>query len=263
MSKQLTPALRPIAPYRPIPKLSRTNVEFGDRRPINLPRESAQLNNVPSRRNSYHEPFEKTSKVAESRLEEFGTASPEITHLLIEWNKGGREALDKMLPLVERELRRLAHSYIRREHRQHTLQTTGLVNEAFLRLVDQKKTRWQNRAHFFGIAAQIMRRILLNYARDQQRQKRGGKSIHVSFSEATSISYMRAKELIALDEALARLALLDQRRSQVVELRYFGGLNVQEVAEVLKISTVTVMRDWKFAKAWLRRELESDKESTR
>lgn len=181
----------------------------------------------------------------------------EITGLLVDWSNGNKEALDRLLPLVEKELHRLAHSYMRRENPDHTLQTTALVNEAYLRLVDQKHTRWQNRAHFFGIAAQIMRRILMNYARDQHRAKRGGKAIQVSLSEASIISLEKTTELIALDEALHRLANVDERKSQVVELRYFGGLDVKETAEVLNVSPVTVQRDWKFAKAWLLREIEN------
>lgn len=182
-------------------------------------------------------------------------SSSEITALLIDWSNGDQAALEKLLPLVEKELRRIAHSYMRREDPDHTLQTTALVNEAYLRLIDQKRTRWQNRAHFFGIAARIMRRILLNYARDQQRAKRGGKAVQVSLSEASVVSLERTEELIFLDEALHRLAAVDERKSQVVELRYFGGLDVQETAEVLNVSTITVMRDWKFAKAWLLREI--------
>jgi len=183
--------------------------------------------------------------------------SSEITGLLVDWSDGDQTALEKLLPLVERELHRLAHSYMRRESPDHTLQTTALVNEAYLKLIDQKKTRWQNRAHFFGIAAQIMRRILLNYARDQHRKKRGGGAIQVSLSEASMVSLKQTRELIALDDALVRLADLDERKSRVVELRYFGGLNVEETAEVLKVSPITVMRDWKFAKAWLSREIEN------
>jgi RNA polymerase sigma factor (TIGR02999 family) len=183
------------------------------------------------------------------------TSSSEITALLVDWSNGDQAALEKLLPLVERELRRIAHSYMRRENPDHTLQTTALVNEAYLRLIDQKRTRWQNRAHFFGIAARIMRRILVNYARDQHRAKRGGKAVQISLSEVSVVSFQRTEELIVLDEALHRLAAVDERKSQVVELRYFGGLDVQETAEVLKVSTVTVMRDWKFAKAWLLREL--------
>jgi RNA polymerase sigma factor (TIGR02999 family) len=148
---------------------------------------------------------------------------------------------------------------MRHENPDHTLQTTALVNEAYLKLIDQKKTRWQNRAHFFGIAAQIMRRILLNYARDRHRAKRGGKSIQVSLSEASAVTLEKARELIELDEALNRLALVDERKARVVELRYFGGLDVEETAEVLRVSTITVMRDWRFAKAWLARELDNAK----
>jgi RNA polymerase sigma-70 factor (ECF subfamily) len=184
-----------------------------------------------------------------------GPTSSEITGLLVNWSSGDQSALEKLLPLVEKELRRLAHSYMRRESPGHTLQTTALVNEAYLKLVDQTRTKWQNRAHFFGIAAQIMRRILLNHARNQRRKKRGGEAIHVSLSEASVMTLGNSKELIALDEALLRLADLDERKSRVVELRYFGGLDVEETAEVLKVSQITVMRDWKFAKAWLSREI--------
>ncbi|MDX6385569.1 MAG: hypothetical protein QOK48_3142 [Blastocatellia bacterium] len=182
-------------------------------------------------------------------------APPNITALLVDWSKGDKTALDKLIPLVERELHRLAHSYMRRENPDHTLQTTALVNEAYLKLVDQRNTRWQNRAHFFGIAAQIMRRILLNYARDRDRQKRGGGALQVSLSEAGMISGTKASELIELDEALTRLSTIDERKAKVVEFRYFGGLSVGETAEVLNVSSVTVMRDWNLAKAWLAREM--------
>lgn len=185
------------------------------------------------------------------------TPASEITALLVDWGNGDQGALERLLPLVEKELHRLAHSYMRRENPDHTLQTTALVNEAYLKLVDQKKTHWQNRAHFFGIAAQIMRRILLNYARDRHREKRGGKAVQVSLSEAVVVSLEQSEELIALDEALNQLALIDERKSRVVELRYFGGLEVDEIAEVLKVSPITVMRDWKFAKAWLLREMDN------
>jgi RNA polymerase sigma factor (TIGR02999 family) len=184
-------------------------------------------------------------------------APPDITALLVDWSKGDKTALDKLFPLVERELHRLAHSYMRKEKSDHTLQTTALVNEAYLRLVDQKNTRWQNRAHFFGIAAQIMRRILMNYARDRQRMKRGGDAIQVSLSEVDLVSGTKASELLALDEALDRLSTIDERKARVVEFRYFGGLSVEETAEVLKVSSITVMRDWNMAKAWLARELEN------
>jgi len=183
-------------------------------------------------------------------------SSYDITALLVDWSNGDQSALEKLLPLVERELHRLAHSYMRRESPDHTLQTTALVNEAYLRLIDQKKTRWQNRAHFFGIAAKIMRRILLNWARDQQRQKRGGGAIQVSLSEVAAVPLIKGADLIALDEALERLNMTDERKARVVELRYFGGLSVEETAEVLDISAITVLRDWKFAKAWLLREIE-------
>jgi RNA polymerase sigma factor (TIGR02999 family) len=183
--------------------------------------------------------------------------SSQITNLLVDWGNGDQTALEKLLPLVERELHRLARSYMRREKPNHTLQSSDLMNEAYLKLVDQKKTHWQNRAHFFGIAAQIMRRILLNYARDQQRKKRGGKAVQVSLSDVSVVYLEKTAELIALDEALQRLAKFDERKGRVVELRYFGGLEVDEIAEVLKISPVTVLRDWKFAKAWLFREIGS------
>lgn len=183
------------------------------------------------------------------------SSSPEITGLLIAWCDGDRMALEKLMPLVERELHRIARRYMRKENPGHTLQTTALVNEAYLRLVNQKNVRWQNRAHFFGIAAQIMRRILLNYARDQHRAKRGGRDIQVSLSEVTAMSEAKSAELIALDEALERLAVIDERKSRVVELRYFGGLSVEETAEVMKVSPITVIRHWNMAKAWLAREL--------
>ena len=183
-------------------------------------------------------------------------APSEITALLINWSKGDQSALERLLPLVERDLRRLAHAYMRREDPDHTLQTTALVNEAYLKLVDQNKTQWQNRAHFFAIAATIMRRILLNYARDQQRQKRWARVKQVSLSEAAAVSMQKGAELIALDEALKKLATVHERKSRVVELKYFGGLSVDEIAEVLQISEITVLRDWKFARAWLMREIQ-------
>jgi len=181
----------------------------------------------------------------------------DITALLVDWNNGDKSAMERLLPLVEKELHRLAHAYMRREGPNHTLQTTALINETYLRLVDQRKVQWQNRAHFFGIAAQIMRRILLNYARDQNRQKRGGKAIHVSLSQALIMPAEKDREIIALNDALNRLEAVDERKARVVELRFFGGLTVEEVAEVLKVSTVTVLRDWAFAKAWLSREMQN------
>lgn len=187
-------------------------------------------------------------------------ATDEITGLLIDWSNGRQEALEKLLPLVEKELHRLAHRHMRRLRPGNTLQTTALINETYIRLVDQKKVQWQNRAHFFGIAAQMMRRVLLNYIRDQKRLKRGGgDAVRISLSENIAISQEKSEEILALEEALSRLAALDERRSRVVELKYFGGLNVEEIAEVLKVSKITVMRDWNFAKAWLAREIRNGK----
>lgn len=179
----------------------------------------------------------------------------EITEYLIAWCDGDRAALNKLIPLVEKELRRIARNYMRREDPNHTLQTTALVNEAYIRLIDQKNVRWQNRAHFFGIAANIMRRILLNHARDKHRDKRGGRAVYVSLSEVAVMSDEKSSELIALDEALRKLEAIDARKSKVVELRYFGGLSVNETAEFLQVSPVTVARDWNLAKAWLRHEI--------
>ncbi len=182
-------------------------------------------------------------------------SSNEVTQLLVAWSNGDSSARDALMPLVHDELRRLAHRYMGRERGNHTLQTSALVNEAYLRLIDQKDVHWQNRAHFFGIAAQIMRRILVDYARKRAFAKRGGKMQAVSFDEAMIVSPERAAEVVALDDALNGLAELDQRKSQIIELRFFGGLSIEETAEVLGVSAGTVMRDWTFAKAWLRREI--------
>ncbi|MDT7690576.1 MAG: hypothetical protein QOE46_3335 [Acidobacteriota bacterium] len=182
-------------------------------------------------------------------------APSEITRLLIAWSDGDQMALESLVPLIEQELHRIARHYMRKENPGHTLQTTALVNEAYFRLVDQKSVRWQNRAHFFGIAARIMRRVLLNYARDRHRAKRGGQAVQVSLSEVAVVGAEKSAELIALDEALTRLAAFDERKCRVVELRYFGGLSVEETAEVLGVSVITVARDWKMAKAWLAREI--------
>jgi RNA polymerase sigma factor (TIGR02999 family) len=179
----------------------------------------------------------------------------EVTQLLIAWSNGDRGALEKLMPLVYDELRRLARRYMNREPAGHTLQTTALVNEAYLRLIEQKEVKWQNRAHFFAISAQLMRRILVSMARARQADKRGGEARQVSLDEAMVFSEERAAELVALDDAMNELAALDPRRSRVVELRYFGGLSVGETAEVLKVSPDTVMREWKRAKAWLYAEL--------
>jgi RNA polymerase sigma factor (TIGR02999 family) len=178
-----------------------------------------------------------------------------VTQLLAAWAKGDRAAHEQLLPLVHQELRRLANYHFRRERPGHTLQATALVNEAYLRLIDQKHVDWQNRAHFFGIASQLMRRILIDYARARRVDKRGGDASRVSLHDETVMTAERSEELVALDEALNRLAAFDPRKSQVVELRFFGGLNIEETAEVLKISPNTVMRDWNMAKAWLHREL--------
>lgn len=179
----------------------------------------------------------------------------EITQLLAEWSEGNQAALDQLYPLVYNELRRLAHGYLRRERKGHTLQTTALINEAYLRLVDQKQVHWANRSHFFGISAQIMRRILIDHARRYDYAKRGGGAQRISLDEAAVVAKQRGQALLMLDEALKSLAKIDPRRSQVVELRYFGGLNNEEIAGVLKISENTVTRDWNMARAWLYQEL--------
>jgi RNA polymerase sigma factor (TIGR02999 family) len=179
----------------------------------------------------------------------------EITQLLLDWNNGNQEALEKLTSLVYAELRRLAQKYMRRESPEHTLQTTALVHEAWLRLIDQQRVRWQNRAHFFGVAAQLMRRILVDMARSRNYLKRGGGTRQVSLDEALIISEERDADLVALNDALDALAGFDARKARVVELRFFGGLSIEETAEVLNISTDTVMRDWNTAKAWLYREL--------
>jgi RNA polymerase sigma factor (TIGR02999 family) len=183
------------------------------------------------------------------------SSASDITALLLAWGEGDQAALEKLLPLVERELHRLASHYMHGESPGHMLQTTALVNEAYLRLANQKNVRWQNRAHFFAIAAKIMRRILLNYARDRHRLKRGGRAAQVSLSEVAAVSPEVSDELIALDEALSKLSATDERKGRVVELRYFGGLSVEETAHVLNLSPVTVIRDWNMARAWLAREM--------
>src|SRR6266480_4178498 len=178
-----------------------------------------------------------------------------VTELLTRWSDGDEAALAELTPLVYEELRRLAHRQMGAERPNHTLQTTALVNEAYLRLASQSNPRWQNRAHFFAVAARAMRRILVSYARSQRSQKRGGGAPNMELDEAALVSPEESQEILDLHEALERLAALDSRKAQVVELKYFGGLNHDEIAEVLKISTVTVRRDWVFAKAWLYNEL--------
>jgi len=185
-------------------------------------------------------------------------ASPEeVTQLLVAWSDGDQAALEKLVPLVYEELHRLAHRYISRERPGYTLQTTALAHEAYLRLVNVKNVRWQNRAHFFAVAAQSMRRILVDLARARHNVKRGRGAQQVSLDEALVVSPERGADLLALDEALSRLATLNPRQSQVVELRYFGGLTEDEVAEVLTVSPRTVRSDWSLARVWLYRELSS------
>ena len=181
----------------------------------------------------------------------------EVTQLLANWSQGDGAALTKLTPLVYEDLRRLAHHHMGGQRPDHTLQTTALVNEAYLRLADQTNPRWQDRAHFFAVAARAMRQILVNYAKSYGTQKRGGGALKVELDEAAFVSPEESKEIVDLHEALERLATLDSRKAEVVELKYFGGLNYDEMAEVLKISPVTVRRDWKFAKAWLYTELHS------
>jgi RNA polymerase sigma factor (TIGR02999 family) len=178
-----------------------------------------------------------------------------VTELLAHWSHGDDAALAELTPLVYEELRRLAHHQMGGERPDHTLQTTALVNEAYLRLADQTNPRWQNRAHFFAVAARAMRQILVNYAKSYRAQKRGGGALKVDLDEAALVSLEESKEIVDLHEALERLATLDSRKAHVVELKYFGGLNYDEMAEVLKISRVTVRRDWEFAKVWLYTEL--------
>jgi RNA polymerase sigma factor (TIGR02999 family) len=183
------------------------------------------------------------------------STSQEVTSLLIAWSDGDQAALDELLPLVYQELHRLAHRHLRRERGGHTLQTTALVHEAYLRLIDQKEVQWRNRAHFFALSAQMMRRILVDSARARKRRKRGGGALQITFDEGLEVSDERAAEVVALDEALQSLAEFDQRKSRMVELRFFAGLSIEETAEVLGVSPGTVMRDWTLAKTWLQREI--------
>jgi len=180
-----------------------------------------------------------------------------VTELLTRWSQGDDGALAELTPLVYEELRRLAHRQMGAERPDHTLQTTALANEAYLRLADQTNPRWQNRAHFFAVAARAMRQILVSYARSQQAQKRGGGVFKVDLDEAALVSPEESREIVDLHEALEQLSAFDSRKAQVVELKYFGGLNYDEIAEVLKISRITVRRDWEFAKVWLYTELRS------
>jgi len=188
-------------------------------------------------------------------MREFNAEKIQVTALLMAWNNGEESALSQLLPIVEVELRRIAHNYMCRERGNHTLQTSALVNEAYLKLIDQRDVRWQNRSHFFALSAQIMRRILLNHARDSLVEKRGGGAEHVEFGDAVILTKEKSAELIALDEALEKLAAFDKTKSRIVELRYFGGLTLEETAEVLGIAPITVSVNWRLAKAWLAREI--------
>ena len=184
-----------------------------------------------------------------------GPGSAAITRLLVDWRGGDQAALEQLIPLVHDELRRLARRHMARERVGHTLQATALVNEAFVRLVDVQQVKWQDRAHFFAMSSRLMRRILVDFARSKGYQKRGGGAQKVSFDEALVVTTEPGQDLVALDDALNALAAFDGRKAQVVEMRFFGGLSVEETAEALKVSVDTVMRDWKLAKAWLLREL--------
>jgi RNA polymerase sigma-70 factor (ECF subfamily) len=184
-------------------------------------------------------------------------SSQQVTQLLVAWGSGDQSARDELMPLVYEELRRLAHKCIRRERPGHTLQTSALLNETYLRLVDQKDIHWQDRSHFFGISARLMRQVLVDYARKRRYAKRGGDAHRVPLDEAMIVSEERAADVVALDDALKSLAEIDPRQSQIVELRFFGGLSIEETAAVLAVSPGTVMRDWTLAKAWLRRAVTS------
>ena len=179
----------------------------------------------------------------------------EVTQLLVEWSNGDKAALDRLMPLVHAELRRLAHRYMSRERPGHTLQTTALVNEAYVRLVNREDVHWQNRAHFFAIAAELMRTILVDHARSHAYAKRGGGAQKIELDEAMIVSQERAAEVVALDDVLKELAKIDPQQSRIVELRFFGGLTIEETAEVLNLSPATIKREWSTAKAWLYHEL--------
>lgn len=182
---------------------------------------------------------------------------PDVTELLVSWGDGDKAALDKLVPLVYSELCRLAHHHMRGERRGHALQTTALVHEAYLKLIDVNRVHWKDRTHFFAVSAQMMRRVLVDAARERDARKRGGSATRVALDEAMVPTPPRAVDIVALDEALEALGAIDQRKVRVVELRYFGGLSVEETAEVLAVSRDTVMRDWKMARLWLLRELRS------
>ena len=188
-----------------------------------------------------------------------GGASHQITRLLVDWRNGDQAALEQLVPLVHEELRRVARRHMAHERAGHTLQATALVNEAYLRLIDIRQVNWQDRAHFFAMSSRLMRRILVDFARSKGYQKRGGGAQKVSLDEALIVSEDAHHDLVSIDDALNALAVVDSRKAQVVEMRFFGGLSVEETAEALKVSVDTVMRDWKLAKAWLLRELSGSK----
>ena len=200
----------------------------------------------------------RTIEIENTTVIDMPSASPqEITQLLTGWRHGNGAALNQLTPLVYEDLRRLAHHYMSGQRPDHTLQTTALVNEAYLRLADQTNPNWQDRAHFFAVAARAMRQILVNYAKSYRSQKRGGGAHKVELEETALVSPAQSQAIVELHEALGQLSALDSRKAEVVEMKYFGGLNYDEIAEVLKISAITVRRDWEFAKAWLYKELHS------
>ena len=210
-----------------------------------------------ARVNSNYAPYTEEAKDVRLSLRpsKMHPSSGQITELLQSWRQGDRSAIEKLLPLVYDELHRLAQRYMADERPEHTLQTTELVNEAYLRLVDSAHTTWENRTHFFGVCAQVMRHILVDWARSRQALKRGGDARALDLDEALAVAKQPGTDLVAIDDALVALTAVDPRKGQVVELRFFGGLSVKETAEVLKVSPETVHRDWKLAKIWLRREL--------
>jgi RNA polymerase sigma-70 factor, ECF subfamily len=197
--------------------------------------------------------FAAANHIAEATMEP--ATPPSITQLLVAWNQGDQEALAQLTPLVYAELHRLARGYLAGERPGHVLQTTALVNEAFVRLIDWQQVEWQNRAHFFGVSATLMRHILVQFAREQRAAKRGGQGVQVSLSNAAAVSMRLNPDLVALDDALTALEKLDPRQARVVELRFFGGLSLEEAAEVVQISVSTVRRDWRIAQAWLYQQL--------
>lgn len=201
-------------------------------------------------------------QTAHTNLEIAPVSAPsphEVTRLLVELTDGNRTVLDELLPLIYDELRRLARNYLRRERSDHTLQATALVHEAYMRMVDQSRVRWQNRAHFFGVAAQMMRRILVDHARRHVAEKRGSGGEKLALDEVSGLSITPDKDMVALDDALKLLAAFDPQQERIVEMKYFGGLTIEEIAEVIEVSPVTVKREWATAKAWLYRELTNEK----